>query len=473
MRRRYITMILAIMLLPMMAGAQALKGSYFLDNSLMRNRLNPAFVPRADYFSLPVISNVGIGVHGNIGPADFLYPKNGELYTYLNQNVTVQEFSKNLPGKPVVDFEMDTDLLNFGFFKSKFSFWNFDLGLRVDGQFGLPRDLFMFSKQGMADPDQVYSFSGFDIYQTSSVYASVGHSHDLSWLVKGLRVGGKARIFLPIEHIGMSLGESTLALSQDAWKVKTDAYGVVASSFMTLNPDALDGDTEAELFTVDMSKFKSAGFGFSFDIGAEYKLNIGSVVDGLTVSFSALDLGAYFFNDSSLQGFESKGEAVYEGIKDIEIGGDANVDETTDALTEEFLALANLEESASPRYSKIGTRAKVFAGVEYPFFKDKMSVGLLYSGKFGYSKAINEMTLSYNLNPCKWFNFGLNWSFLNAWKTFGWMMEFTPKAGLSLFVGSDYTFTQVMPDTFVPVDKLWMNARFGLSFMIGNKFEKR
>ena len=472
MRRRYIIMILAVMLIPMMAGAQALKGSYFLDNSLMRNRLNPAFAPRADYFSLPVISNIGVGVYGNVGPADFLYPKNGELYTYLNQNVSVQEFSKNLPNRPVIDLEVDTDLINIGFFTRRNSFWSFDVGLRVDGQFGLPRDLFMFSKQGMAASDQVYSLDGFDIFQTSSIYASIGNSRDLSGVVEGLKIGLKARFFLPIEHVGMSLGESSLAMSQDVWKARTNAYGVVASSFMKFNPEALDGNTEAELFTMDMSNILPAGYGLSFDLGAEYRVSTGSAIDGLTFSVSALDLGYYFFDEAMLQGFESKGEATYEGMKDLEIGGEMNADQTMDAITDEFLALADLEESETARYDRIGTRAKIFAGVEYPFLNDKMSVGLLYSGKFGYSKTINEMTVSYNLNPCKWFNLGVNWSFLNAWKTIGWMMEFTPRAGINLFVGSDYTFMEVMPDLYIPVDKLWMNARFGLSFMLGSKFKK-
>ena len=473
MRRRYILMIVAFMLLPLMAGAQALKGSYFLDNSLYRNRLNPAFAPRASYFSLPVISNFGVGVYGNIGPADFLYPKNGELYTYLNQNVTVHEFAKNLPKRPVIDIDVDTDILNFGFFTAKDSFWSFDLGLRVDGQIGLPRDLFMFAKQGMTETDQVYSLTGFDIYQTSSVYASIGHSHDFSWLLKGLKVGGKLRFFLPLEHIGMSLGESTLALGQDSWKVNTEAYGVIAAPFMDLNPDALGGDSESEFLTTDMGTLGPAGFGFSFDLGAEYKLSIGSVVDGLTVSLSALDLGSYFFRKENISAFESKGEALYEGIKDIELGGDAKLDESLDVIVDEFLALANLQEAQAPAYTTIGTRAKLYAGVEYPFLKDKMSVGLLYSGKFGYSKAINDLTVSYNLNPNKWFNMSLNWSFLNAWKTLGWMVEFTPKAGLNFFLGSDYTFFEVTPKMPIPVDKLWMNARFGLSFMIGNKYEKR
>ena len=83
---------------------------------------------------------------------------------------------------------------------------------------------------------------------------------------------------------------------------------------------------------------------------------------------------------------------------------------------------------------------------------------------------VNELTLSYNLNPSKWFNLGLNWSFLNAAKSFGWMMEFTPKKGTNFFIGSDYTFFEVMPDSFLPVDKLWTNVRFGLSFMIGSRY---
>lgn len=470
MRNRYITLVTVMLLIPLMAGAQALKGSYFLDNSLYRNKLNPAFAPRAGYFSLPVLSNFGLGVHGNVGPADFLYPKNGELYTFLNNNVTLEEFSKNLPKRPMIDLDVDTDILNFGFYTAKDSFWSFDLGLRVDGQVGLPRDFLMFTKQGMGAEDRVYSLKGFDLWQTSSIYASIGHSHDFSWLIKGFKAGAKLRFFVPVEHIGMTLSDSYLYMNQDQWKVNTEAYGVLAASFMELDPAALNGDEDAELLNFNTSEIGPAGFGFSFDIGAEYRLSIGSAVDGLTFSFSALDLGAYFFGKDKVQGFESKGEVVYEGLKDMELGDDSSMSDMTDALVDEFLALANLEESAMPRYHTLNTRTKIFAGVEYPFLKDKMSVGLLYSGKFGYSRMLNELTLSYNLNPCKWFNLGLSWSFLNAYKTMGWMMEFTPKAGVNFFIGSDYTFFEVMPKMFLPIDKLYVNARFGLSFMIGSKW---
>ena len=107
-----------------------------------------------------------------------------------------------------------------------------------------------------------------------------------------------------------------------------------------------------------------------------------------------------------------------------------------------------------------------------PFLHDKMSVGLLYSAKIMRRSTINELTLSYNLNPCKWFNLGINWSFLNAWKTLGWVIEFSPKGGVDFFIGSDYTFFNVMPKYYVPIDKTWTNVRFGLTFMIGSKHRK-
>ena len=467
MRKRYITVVMAMLLLPVMMGAQALKGSYFLDNSFSRTRLNPAFAPRANYFNLPVVSNFGIGLYGNVGPSTFLYPKNGELYTFLNQNVTVGEFSKKLVAKPGMNLDFDTELLSFGFYTSKKAFWSVDLGLKVDAEFGIPRDLLVFMKQGMPNPEQSYSLSGFNFYQTASAYASIGHSRDLSHLLKGLRVGAKARVYLPVEHIGATLGNSQLVLTEDQWAVHTDANAVTASSFFKLNPEALFGETEQELFEMDPSKIGLAGFGFAVDLGAEYRLSVGSVVDGMTFSLSVADLGAYKF--SQVQKFVSKGDAVYEGMKDIDPTGEMNLSESINGIMEEFFGLANLEEIEAAGGHTLSTGPKFYAGVEYPFLKEKMSVGLLYSGRKGYAKMINDLTISYNLNPSKWFNLGVNWSCLNAWKTLGWIMEFTPKAGLNFFIGSDYTFLEVMPNSVLPVDKIWTNARFGLTFMLGSK----
>ena len=80
------------MMLPVALFGQALRGSYFFDSSIQRVKMNPAFAPKTNYFTLPVLGDLSLNVNSNIGVSNFLFPKNGELYTYLNQNVSSAEF---------------------------------------------------------------------------------------------------------------------------------------------------------------------------------------------------------------------------------------------------------------------------------------------------------------------------------------------------------------------------------------------
>lgn len=466
MKKLFSTLIAALALTCATASAQALISSYFLDNSQLRNRLNPAFAPRSNHFGLPVLSNTGVGLYGNIGPADFLYPKDGKLYTFLNKNVTVEEFASRLATNPGLDLDFNTDILNFGFYTSPGSYWSFDMGLQLNASVGVPHDLFIFLKQGMSQASNTYSLSGFNVFADANIYAAIGHSRDLSNVVPGLSIGAKVKFLASLASVGMDLGKSSLQLSEDAWKVNVDATGTIAAPYLKMTAPTEAGTLPS--FAFDQSKISPAGFGFAVDLGAAYRLSVGSVVDGLTFSFSALDLGAIFYKASNVQRLVSKNSASYIGFNDIAIGEDANFDQMIEGLKNDFLKLADFQEAAAEKMS-LSTCPKIYAGVEMPFVHDMMSVGLLYSGKFGRRQAVNELTLSYNLNPCKWFNLGISWSFLNSWKTLGWVMELTPKAGVSFFVGSDYTFFQVMPTYMLPVDKVWANARFGLNFTLGSK----
>ncbi|MGM9736711.1 MAG: DUF5723 family protein [Candidatus Cryptobacteroides sp.] len=469
--KRFFTTIFAALAITAAAGAQALTGSYFLDNSLMRNRLNPAFTPRANYFGIPAISNLGVGVYGNFGVSDLLYPKDGQLYTFLNSNVTSEEFAKKIAKYPGIDLDFNTDILNFGFYTSEKAFWSVDVGIKANASVGIPRDFLLFLKNGMDVTGQqtVYSMKGFNMFADASAYVSVGHSRDLSNIVKGLKVGAKFKFYVSMASIGMDLGNSTLSLSNDKWTVNADATGQIASSFFRVEPSAAEGEMAS--FKTDFSKLKPAGYGFSFDLGAEYRLSIGCPVDGMTFSLSLLDLGGIFYNGANVQNLKSQGSASFEGMGEISLDENMNFNEALEGIKDDFLAIADFEEIAGSGFS-VATGPQLYAGVEMPFLHDIMSVGLLYNAKFGRRSTINELTLSYNLTPCKWFNFGLNWSFLNSWKTLGWVIEFSPKSGVDFFIGSDYTFFQVMPQYFLPVDKAWVNARFGLNFMIGSKHRK-
>ena len=86
-----------LLLMPLMAGAQVLKGSYFLDNSVNRHRMNPAFAPRANYLQLPGLGNTSVGALSNLEIPTFLYPVDGQLATFLHPSVSVKDLSDNPP----------------------------------------------------------------------------------------------------------------------------------------------------------------------------------------------------------------------------------------------------------------------------------------------------------------------------------------------------------------------------------------
>ena len=87
MKTKNLIVIVAALFMPLIVGAQTLKGSYFLDNSLNRNKMNPAFAPRSNYFQMPVLGNFSAGMMSNLDAPNFIYKKNGEYVTFLSNQI--------------------------------------------------------------------------------------------------------------------------------------------------------------------------------------------------------------------------------------------------------------------------------------------------------------------------------------------------------------------------------------------------
>ena len=162
MKKNNILVALVLFMIPAIAGAQALKGSYFLDSSLNRHELNPAFAPRAGYFQMFGIGNLGIGAMTNIDMPSLLYPMDGKLATFLHPNVSMEQFDKAFPKHPHLDVDFNTTLVGFGFYTKKKSFWTFDLDMRVNLDTDLPGDLFRFLKAGTGTSGKVYNIGNLN-----------------------------------------------------------------------------------------------------------------------------------------------------------------------------------------------------------------------------------------------------------------------------------------------------------------------
>lgn len=473
--KRNIIIVSLLLLMPVMAGAQALKGSYFLDNSLSRNKMNPAFAPEADYFKIPFIGDMSFGVYSNLDLPTFLYPgENGKLVTAFHPDVSVKQFNRALPKHPYLDAEMATDIISLGFHTKRGSFWTVDVGIKANIDSDIPRDFYTFLKKGTGVNGESSNLANIHMYGTSALYASVGYSRDMSSLVKGLRVGARLNYIAPVGYMGLNLENVRLTTTEDKWTIDTEGYFDVAMQGLTLEQSSELEDFEdftegAEFELSQMNGF--AGGGLSFDLGAEYELNIGSIFDGTTFSASFSNLGFISYKKEVVSRYMTKGQFNWEGLDNLGIGteGDAVMEE----LVDEFAGLLAFDDVAGKKLTT-SSMPSFHIGAEMPIpYVKFMSVGLLYSARQTLGYARHELTASYNLEPCNWFAFSANYSFLNTGRTMGMLLQFTPKKGAAFTIGTDYLMTQFAPTGMESIKKIplsWrMNLNFGLAVTLGNK----
>ncbi len=469
-RKLYICVI--ALLMPMLMGAQTLKGSYFLDNSLNRNKLNPAFAPRGSYFQMPLAGNFGAGVLTNLNLQDFLYPIDGQLYTFLNSNVTSDQFDAALAKNPHIDAVADVNLINFGWRRGK-GFWTFDVDIKANVDVDLPRDLFTFLKKGSMSAG-VYDIGAAKASAAASIRAALGYSREL---FPGFRIGAKVRGILPAAYAGVNLYDVSLATSPEKWTVNANMAAQTSMHGLEL----LDSEGNLAPGFPDGIKILPAGWGVSADLGAEYTLKFKGFINGLSFSASILDLGFIKYSSKATRNYVSEGQMDWTGVKISMVDGAVDqeaINATFDELGQQFENLLDFKKSGQKSGNvKSSTLPSFYAGVEMPFCRNMMSIGALYSARKSWFSMRHELTLSYNLNPAKWLALGVNYSFLNTTKTLGLMMEFTPKAGPCLYFGVDYIpleFAKAHEGMaiggfeipYVPT-ALRVNACVGLSFSLG------
>ena len=483
-----IILTLALLLMPLMMGAQALHGSYFIDSSVDRNKLNPAFVPRSNYFQLPAIGNLGVGLYTNwLGAETFLYPlDNGKVATFLHPEVSVDDFNKKFPERPFFDADVELNILSFGFFTKRKSFITFDLGVKADIDTDLPGDLFRFLKQGTGMGGGSFNIANTNLYGNAFVHASLGYSKDMSFLLEGLRIGARARFIAPMAHAGLNLENARLTYEADNLKLNTEGYLNVALSGLELEIPEVTPETESLdiKYEYDYTKLLSkptVGWGYSFDFGFEYVLSVGSFLDGLTVSAAVVDLGKINYDKPAVASYSTSGEYVWNGFNGVGLDTDFEAG-VNDMLKDLKSGLLKLEKQNSGAMS-MSTMPRFYAGLEIPFFKRKMSAGLLYSMKKSYSYARQDLTASLNITPTKGFALGVNYSFLNTDKCLGVVLELTPRVGPALRIGTDYIFFQYIETPYLnrklgvnipmlPSGRSSLNFNFGLAFNLGSRHMK-
>ncbi|MBD5397339.1 hypothetical protein HDR62_04295 [bacterium] len=426
---------------------------YFQPGYAYRHTLNPALVPQWGYVGFPAVGNINVGLASNLGIADFLYPlNNGKVGTFLHPEVTPARFLKNIRRKNYININLDMDVLSAGWFWGR-SFWSFDIRLKAGVQLTAPYEFFEFLKKGMDKNPASYNIKDMGMQAQAYTEFAIGYARDLN---ERWSVGGKFKFLVGAVSASLSVRDMQIYLSDEEWKVNSNADLHVFGRLLDVDfPD--DGD-----FSLQFGELSPAGYGIAVDLGMEFRPGF---IKGLRFSASVLDLGFLCYNQESVRKYEAQGGVSFTGFENL--GTDVDLNGAIEDLTDDVLGMLDFKEvPVYKNYVKRVMPTLNFA-VEYGFWGNRFSVGLLSSTTFYALHPESELSVVGNIHPARWFSVSLAYAFLGNRRGLGWAVNITPKYGLNLFIASNYTPLYVN-NSFIPLKRAHANVQVGLTFAIGN-----
>ncbi|MEG1572740.1 MAG: DUF5723 family protein [Bacteroidales bacterium] len=451
------------------SSAQTNRTGYFMDKYSHRHIYNPALSPTWGYISIPVVGLFSIGTESNLSLSKFLFPleNSKQLGTFMHPDISSDQFLSGLHQQNYFSLDNTIDILSFGFYTGQSSFWTFDLSLKTNFQFNIPYEFFNFVKNGMSSSQTNYQIKDMEFGFNSYVDLSLGYAQDIGdeW-----RVGGKLKFLVGAVDASLNIDKMNLTLSEDKWAVQTLASAQVlakGANFVTDSTGAITG--------FDLRNPGVAGVGVGIDLGAEYRFQETSSLRNFRISLAVTDLGFVRYRGANIKTAQAEGAINFEGFNNISINDSmqiTGIKDQVESLKNDLYDMLDLREVIANKGITRFLHANLNAGIEYSFLKDKLSAGLLSTTRFGLPKVTTELTASFNARPLNWLAISLSYSFLNKqWSSIGWGLNITPKWGLNLFVGSDYTFFKVTPQ-FVPINTATFNFFVGLNVPLGNNRSK-
>ena len=453
---KYICSVAAGLLISVAAVAQTSVSSYFLDGSFYNYKLNPAMKAERGFFSI-ALGNLNVGLKGNVGISDILYPYNDDkLTTFMSGTVDAQEFLSRMPENMKVNVGLSETLFAGGF-RAFGGYASFDLSIHSSTSIMMPKGLFEFAKNGLQN--STFSLSGISLSTMNYAAFTLGYSHEV---YNGLRVGANVKYIAGLAHANITVDKLNIELTENQWQIESYA---TAQAALFCEADVVLNN-EGAISELEIGEIGApTAHGFGVDLGVEYDLE--EFVPGLTVSASVVDLGKINWRHM-LTAHTTDAKVQFDGFNEVEY------DKFADSLEDEFTRLgedaADMIELQYEGKAKGSTSldAKLYIGAQYemPFYRP-LSVGLLYGHGFSSfdCNKWDQVRGYLNVAPTSWFSASVNYGYTTYGTSLGWMLNFHP-AGINFFVGSDYMITKVTPQ-YIPVND--MNAHFtmGISIALG------
>lgn len=411
--------------------AQELRTSYFMDHSLFRHQMNPALL-EDPYFSI-LSGNINAGTTGNIGARDFIYKLEGNpdypLTTFMNPNVSADEFLGKLHKTNRLDAYVNFNVLSVGF--KAFGGTNLiEANIRSNTNVVLPYELFEFAKTTGAK--EHYDLSQFGGRSQNYFEFALGHAHNIG---KKVRVGAKAKFLLGAAYFDIGANQFDATLNQDEWKIQTD--GQMNLAYFGYTPEL--------------------GKGVAVDLGVTYK-----PIENLTISAGVTDLGMIKWR--AMKGTFNK-EFTFDGFEEIKVGENSNGNNIEDEFQQIGDDLEELVEYTDEGEVDVkqNLTPTVNAAVQYalPTY-DKLSFGLLYTGRIGGLYTWHQGMFVANIRPVKWLEIAANCAYSSTGFTYGGAISWRAKH-FNLYVGADRIVGKLSKQ-YIPLDHTNSSVNVGVAF---------
>lgn len=450
---------------------EATRTAYFLDGYTYRHELNPAFAGDHNYISIPILSNINVGLQSNVGLNTFLYKTQPgsqyKLTTFMSPTVDADDFLGKLKDSNNINTNIDLSIFSFGF-KGFKGFNTVSVGIHTDVGMCLPKDLFAFMKLGQTGDETRYSFDDLSVNANAYAEVALGHSHKIN---DKLNIGAKVKFLFGVGNVSAKISNMDVVLSNKQWHVNATGEMQMAAGSGLIVPTKHEAGTEytnpndADLIEwddIDYDSFGLSGFGVGVDLGATYQL-----LPNLQLSAAINDIG-YMNWKNAVTAKTGTTEWTFDGFQDVAFIDkqpgyeDNKIDEQFDHLWDDLQDAVNFHrESTDGSYSK-ALHATLRLGAEYgmPFYNN-LTAGFLFSSYFAGPQSWQEGRFYLNIKPVKWFNATVNYGASTFGSSLGWMLNFHPK-GINFFVGTDCQFLSVTPQ-YVPVGNANVNVNLGFN----------
>lgn len=447
--------------------SQITKSDYFMESSYLRNSMNPALRPNQGYLVVPALPNVGANVETNKLNLDNLTFKGseGKRVTFMHQSVGVDQFMNKLSDNNHLNADVNVKLFGYGFFKDD-QFWNIDLGVRTQSDINIPKPFFGLLKRGFEqDKQSVYDLS--NLSATGNSFIEVGVSHSRLFLDNNLSLGARVKLLGGLADFNLNAKKLNIEAGPDFWLAKSQV--TFKGSAPGIDPTY---DDDGFIDGADFGNFTISGYGVGLDIGAVYEMkHLLPTLSGLKVSAAFNDIGFIAWGKKNSVSMRSSGDdVIVEQPTDYysKENGSSLSDVFEDAF-DDIKKAVNLQEDGPRKSRTTALRMNMNLGAEYEIYKNKLSVGALYSSRFGNYFTTSELTVSANGRLASWVSTSVSYSFLHsAFNTFGFALHLAPAKGVNLFLASDFIIPHVSSD-FIPTTSKALNFQMGISIPLGKR----